>query len=145
MNKIIIMVPHESDVDDMVVWGKNNRELLLRDDDTWYAPEVLTEWIKNPGKDVLLVAKDGEKLVGMCIAYHMRHWAYCSALFVDKEYRRRGIGRMLLEAAISQLKKNGIPFFGLLVEGKNADSQKFYQKVGFRKGHVFRWMDKDLS
>lgn len=144
MSNITIVVPKESDVDVMVAWGKSNKELLLSDDDPWYDPETLREWIRDPQDDIILVAKDGEKLVGMCLVHTLRDFAYCSILFVIKEYRSMGIGRALLDTAGNDLKMKGIPAFGLLVEEENKDSQAFYEKIGLKKGHVFRWMDKKL-
>ena len=141
---ITIVPPKETDVETMVAWGKNNKELKLSEADPWYAPQTLKDWIKNPRNDIILVAKDEEKLVGMCLVHHMRDWAYCSILFVIPEYRGQGIGRTLLDAATAALKNTGIEQFGLLVEESNMDSMKFYEKVGLKKGHVFRWMDKLL-
>jgi len=141
MSDIKILVPEESDVEEMVRWGKSHRELLLSENDPWYAPETLKDWIKHPRNDIILVAKDGEELVGMCLVHHMRDWAYCAVLFVVKEYRGQGIGRRLLNTAKAELKKTGVVLFGLLVEEDNKDSQKFYEKVDLKKGHVFRWMD----
>lgn len=144
MSNIKIVVPKESDVDVMVAWGKANREIQATDDDQWYAPETLRNWIRDPQDDIILVAKIGDKLVGMCLVHMLRDFAYCSVLFVDKPYRGKGIGRALLDRVVNDLTKKGIPGFGLLVEEGNKDSHTFYEKMGFKKGHMFRWMDKRL-
>jgi len=144
MSDIKIVVPKASDVDVMVAWGKSNREIQATDDDQWYAPETLRRWIRDPQDDIILVAKYGEKLVGMCLVHTLRDFAYCSVLFVHKDYRGKGVGSTLIHTVIEKLKKTGIPGFGLLVEEENIDSQAFYEKFGFKKGHVFRWMDKKL-
>jgi len=145
MSDIQIVIPKESDIEEMVAWGKSNTELRISENDPFYAPETLKEWVKNPRNDTILIAKDGKKLVGMCLVHHMRDWAYCAVLFVVKEYRGKGIGRKLTDTATMALKKTGVELFGLLVEEQNEDSQKFYEKIGLKKGPVFRWMDKKLS
>lgn len=145
MNDISVVVPQESDIVTMVAWGKSNKELLLSDDDPWYAPETLRSWINDPRDDIILVAKYNQKLVGMCLVHTLRDFAYCSILFVDKAYRGKGIGRALLESAENNLKKKKISEFGLFVEEINKESQVFYERLGLKKGHIFRWMGKSLT
>lgn len=142
---ITISVPKISDVPTMILWGKGNRELWASDREGWYPKESLVKWIRKPERDIILIAKDGAVPVGMCLIHGMRDWAYCSSLFVVKEYRKKGIGKALLAKAEKALKENGCGQLALLVENDNEETQGFYRKQGFQKGFHFVWMDKRLK
>ncbi len=144
-SKVIIRKPTAEDAVTMRQWGKSTRELWVRENGEWYSTKGLREWIGNPGSDVLLVAESKNQLVGMCLVSVLHEWAYCSALFVHKSYRKRGVGTKLLKEATKQVRARGIGLFALLVEEDSVDAQKFYEKFNFHKGFKFVWMDKKLK
>jgi ribosomal protein S18 acetylase RimI-like enzyme len=141
---ITIGVPKLSDVDSMIMWGKENRELWGGEDETWYLHETLVEWIKHPGKDVILIAKSDTIPIGMCLVHALRDWAFCSSLFVKAAFRKQGVGKMLLTKAMDQMKRQGIVNFSLVVQENNIKAQKFYQSLGLTPGFRFIWMEKKL-
>lgn len=141
-NNIRIETPTEADVPTLVSWGRGAPELWASDDDTWHSEKSLREWIKNIRDDVLLVARVGGKLAGMCFVHHMGDWAYCTTLFVDEQYRTIGIGSRLLDEAHKRMEKHGVRYFGLLVKEDNILAQKFYKKRNFQQGFRFVWMYK---
>ena len=73
-------------------------------------------------KCVCLVAKEKDENVGM-IMFSKVYWAdrgqgiYVSQVFVEKEYRRKGVFKKLLKSAINYYKN--IKFFTCLVSRKN--------------------------
>ncbi|MBI3559604.1 GNAT family N-acetyltransferase [Candidatus Gottesmanbacteria bacterium] len=142
--KIFIRKPTAEDAPTMCQWGRSTRELLVRQNGDWYSIKGLREWIRNPGSDVLLVAESNSELVGMCLVSVLHEWAYCSALFVYKGYRGKGTGTKLLEEAMKHVRARGVHLFAFFVEEDNVDAQKFYEKLDFRKGFKFVWMDKKL-
>ncbi len=143
--KITIGTPKISDVPTMVAWGKSNHELWASDRESWYPKKTIEGWIKDPQRDIILVAKDGKTLVGMCLVHGMRDWSYCSSLFVSKDYRGQGIGKALLAQAVRLLKKRGYGMIAVLAEADNKEAQEFYTHEGFKKGFVFQWMDKRIK
>lgn len=56
---------------------------------------------------------------------------YLDSLGVWPEYRRHGIGRALLEAAVNRAHNMGKPA-GLLVDKNNPAARRLYEKAGFR-------------
>jgi len=52
-------------------------------------------------------------------------------LFVHPNYRRRGIGRILVEKGIDYAKKMNKASMGLWVGVKNLPAREFYRKMGF--------------
>ncbi len=141
---ITITKPRLSDAPLMAKWGKENAALRDCEDDQWYSPRLLRQWIAHPAEDTILVARDGRKLVGMCLVHGMRGWAYFSSLYVVKEYRSKGVGTALLTKMQEALKKQKHCECSLLVKEADTDIQKFYHKQGFKKGYLFRWMGKEL-
>ncbi|HEU5359383.1 MAG TPA: GNAT family N-acetyltransferase [Gemmatimonadales bacterium] len=51
---------------------------------------------------------------------------------VDPAVRRRGVGRLLLDAAVERLKGMGAPQVVLSTAAKNEEAQRLFAKAGFR-------------
>jgi len=104
-----------------------------------------SEWkkrIKNT-----LFALDGNKAVGMIVyvlnkKQKIRHIANIFGVYVKKEYRSQGIGKKLIESALSQIRKNRNTIkIDLTVNPKQKEAVKLYKKYGFRIVGVLK---KDL-
>lgn len=68
-----------------------------------------------------------------------RNWngyCYIENIAVDRDYRRRGVGKRLIETAITWAKAGAMP--GLMLEAQdiNLNACRFYQHVGFSLGGV---------
>lgn len=59
-------------------------------------------------------------------------WAEITEMYVRPQFRRRGIGRALVEAALDCGRRRGCREFHLLVDPSNEAGQAFYAKLGFR-------------
>jgi ribosomal protein S18 acetylase RimI-like enzyme len=57
-------------------------------------------------------------------------------LVVDPGHRREGIGRLLLEAALSALSELGAPRAVLFTADKNSAAQRLFEESGFRRTMV---------
>ncbi len=57
--------------------------------------------------------------------------AYLSLIAVDPKYRKRGIGKSLLEEVVEQSKSAGMERLVLEVRKSNMVAIKFYEKLGF--------------
>ena len=141
---ITITKPRLSDAPTMVKWGRESTSLKDCKDDIWYSLRTLQKWITHPNEDIILVARDGRNLIGMCLVHEMRDWVYFSSLYVEKEYRGKGVGTALMTKMTETLKKQKFRDCALLVKETNSEAQEFYRKQGFKKGYLFRWMGKKL-
>lgn len=67
----------------------------------------------------------------MVRAYKKQRSRIIEELYVDEEYRRKGIGKKLVDAALKFLSKNVLV---VLVTTENGlkDAQKFYESRGFK-------------
>ncbi len=86
--------------------------------------------------NVMLLAKDGEKIVGNAslnrLPRRMSHRGDFSVA-VAKEYWNKGIGGRLLEEILSFAKENGFSVIDLQVRSDNLSAIHLYEKLGFRK------------
>ncbi len=80
-------------------------------------------------KKLFLVAKDSEKVVGVCKLLKEDNFNDLEAIYVLPEYQGRGIGRMFWEEALKfwNLENNII----VRVATYNINAIKFYKKLGF--------------
>lgn len=135
----------QSDVAILVRWGNESPELWGSEESKWYTAGGLRKYVKKLRHDIFLVAECRGKLVGMCHARYMQEWLYWENLFVEKGFRRRGVAEKLFkEMAKICKKKKGLREIGLQVRNDNLEAQAFYKHMGFRKGFLYLWMEKDL-
>ena len=58
-------------------------------------------------------------------------WAEITEMYVRPNFRRRGVGRALIEAAIKHARRHGCIEVHLLVDPANRTGLSFYEAVGF--------------
>ena len=92
--------------------------------------KVLDEKLKVD--DLIFVAEKKGKLIGTVMAGYdgRRGWLYSVA--VNNSSRRRGVGKALVEYAISALRKMGCIKVNLQIRSTNTEVIGFYTSIGFR-------------
>ncbi len=100
-----------------------------------------------PKKNVLVAEAEGE-IVGFCefevslssIVFKKRRYLYLHDLFIKQGYRKRGIGRMLMQrlAEIAKERKCAHSRIELDVDAGNKEALAFYNKFGFKPGKRVR-------
>lgn len=98
-----------------------------------YTDEKWQESFSKP--DVaIVIAKETDKPVGM-IGYHLKNNsdAHIWGMFVSKDYRNKGIGKMLLEKLIDQAKQIlQVQKISLDVNPEQVTAVKLYSSLGFQ-------------
>jgi len=84
-----------------------------------------------------LVARDDGKITGYIIFSYEDVKAMIVSIAVDRRHRRRGMGSMLLKAAMDKLPET-INSVELLVAVNNMDAISFYSAQGFEKKSSLR-------
>ncbi|MBA7568061.1 hypothetical protein ES708_09781 [subsurface metagenome] len=97
-------------------------------------------------------SRDSSDIIGVCEL--IRSWkdkntAFIHSFYIDKEYRKKGIGRVLLGRVIDILKNDDFKEIELTVDPGNKTTNQFYKDFGFkkiilRKNEYGRGMDRDL-
>jgi ribosomal protein S18 acetylase RimI-like enzyme len=100
----------------------------------------MSRQLDNPDVAVL-VADDQGDVIGYAYAA-VEGYDYMSLrgpagvlhdIIVDPDYRRRGVGRLLLDATLAYLKSRGSPRVVLSTAEHNATAQRLFASVGFRR------------
>lgn len=105
-------------------------------------------WARERHQRHAVVAYRGEAPVGMAngqIFSRMpapgrppARWLYGANVYVAEEHRRRGVGRLLMEALIDYARSNGLL---RVVLAPSAMSVPLYESLGFRTAHDLMRLD----
>ena len=95
-------------------------------------PESLFRLYAADRRTLFLVAETAERTKGYIIARRDRWGAEIVSLAVHPSARSRGIGRMLLGAVTSRMRRRNVQSLRLMVHVKNTQAMLFYRSMGFR-------------
>jgi len=102
----------------------------LRDADS---PEALARYLRrNPGCSFVAVTPNDE-LAGVSLAGHDGRRGYLHHVAVADAFRKRGLGRALVECCVEALKAEGIEKINLWVKVDNASGRDFWKCLGGRE------------
>lgn len=85
--------------------------------------------LRNP--NTCFVAEDNGKLIGVIMSGHDGRRGFIHHTTVRKEYRGQGIGRKLVDSAMTALEAEGIHKVALVAFEKNVSGNIFWEKAGF--------------
>jgi len=71
-------------------------------------------------------------IIGYMCANYLFDEGHILNLAVDPDFRRQGVATVLMEDALTELKKKGCRFFYLEVRVSNLAARIFYERFGFR-------------
>jgi ribosomal-protein-alanine N-acetyltransferase len=75
-------------------------------------------------------------LIGVCEiirSYQVRSTAFIHSLYVDPEFRNKGVGKILLREVLSELKRDSFKEVQLTVDPDNIAASRLYRSSGFKK------------
>lgn len=82
--------------------------------------------------DLLLVGVIDDRVVATLMVGYDGHRGWLNYLAVAPDQRHQGIGRQMVEAAITKLKERGCPKINLQIRESNTAVIDFYTRLGFR-------------
>ena len=91
-------------------------------------PDVIELPLAHIFEGRVRVMEDAGKPVGFAVLLERTDAAILEGLFVEPEYGRRGIGRLLVEDASSRARAAGLPALEVVANG---NALGFYQGLGF--------------
>jgi ribosomal protein S18 acetylase RimI-like enzyme len=97
----------------------------------------------------ILVAEQEKQIVGYTIVtilenqkvFALGKFGFVVEMCVDESNRRRGIGRMLWEAAVAWCREKGVTVVQLNVSAFNEEARRFWRGVGCRDYLEVLWYD----
>ncbi|MGD9159502.1 MAG: GNAT family N-acetyltransferase, partial [Desulfobacteraceae bacterium] len=84
---------------------------------------------RNPGMS--LIAERGNELTGVVLAGHDGRRGYIHHLAVSPDYRRQGIGKLLVNTCLKKLRGEGILKCHILLFNSNLEGLKFWEAIGW--------------
>ena len=118
------------------------------DASVWPAPSTAA------GVENVKTGSVGERIVGYALAHRAFEraaysWVAETAVYVDRNWRRRGIGEALYSALIEILEAQGLRSLYAVVVAENKASVEFHRRAGYRDFATFksagwkfgRWLD----
>lgn len=97
---------------------------------------------RNPAAS--FVAVEGDAIVGCIMAGHDGRRGYIYHTAVKPEYRGRGIGRALVEAALAALREEHISKVALVAFSRNEAGNAFWERMGFTLRNDLSYRNKTL-
>jgi ribosomal protein S18 acetylase RimI-like enzyme len=98
---------------------------------------------RNPGFS--FIAEKAGRIIGAVLCGHEGRRGYLHHLALAKRYRRRGIGRRLVNACLARLEKAGIQRCNLLIFAHNVAGMKFWAHTGWKLRKELRVMQIRLD
>ena len=93
-------------------------------------PEVMRAYLlRNPG--LSQCARLEGRLAGTILAGHDGRRGYLHHLCVDGEFRHAGIGRSLVESALTALAAAGLDKAHAFIFSNNEDGRRFWETIGW--------------
>ncbi len=128
--------------------SENIRELealagALHEDERKSSQGEVDALIENP-QAILIVAKDGERIIGMGALYLNQKIgklaSYIEDVIVDDAYRGQGLGVRIVHALIDGAREKGALSISLTSRPERVAAHALYEKFGFKKRetNVFR-------
>jgi ribosomal protein S18 acetylase RimI-like enzyme len=126
MNGITIRSFVESDQDDIIgIWKACGLVVPWNDPASDIKRKLAFQ------KDLFLIATVYGVLAGTVMSGYEGHRGWINYLAVAPDYRRKGLGRMLMDEAEKRLLALGCPKINLQVRSTNQQVIDFYKKLGF--------------
>lgn len=113
----------EADIEDI---AKLEKQIFS---DAWTNKSIF-ETSQQP-QAFITVAEEEGKLAGYCILYYVMDEGEIARIAVDETWRRKGVGRSLLDYTGKCCVEKGIKRLLLDVRESNEGARRFYQNYGF--------------
>ena len=136
----------KEDVNQIHELGRKTKELNFSTKMVFHDKIELKEFVHKPATNILLVASYKKKIIGFLYAKIVScTWCILDNLAVDLEYRKHGIGNLILHQLYIILRKDKVNYIQILEEIHHKNTRKFWHAKGFREEKVFVWADKNIK
>ena len=127
--------------DARLLWENSGPGVQLRRSDD---PEEIEKKIQRD-PDLFLVAEDADKMVGTVVGGFDGRRGMVYHLAVSENFRKQGIGELLMDELERRLKAKGCIRCYLLVTVENLNAMRFYEKRGWEHMKYVQTYGKDLG
>lgn len=99
----------------------------------------------NRNSGLSLVAKSGEDVVGAVLCGHDGRRGYIHHLAIDIKYRKKGLGKKMIEECMIRLKREEIQKCHLFVFQENHNGISFWKRTGWMERNELNIMSKSID
>ena len=129
MTEIVVRSMLETDYDAAIAFWKSMDGIGLSDADS---REGISRYLAhNPGMS--LIAEYQGELVGTLLCGHDGRRGYLHHLSVALPYRKKGMGKRLVEEGVARLARDGITRCHIFVFPDNEQGLAFWRRLGFEQ------------
>lgn len=107
-------------------------ETVFPDDPSHNAPQKVFDVMLAVEDGLLLIAVDGNAVIGTTFAGFDGHRGWLHKVAVLPPYQRRGIATALVRQATRKLRKIGCTKVNLQIRATNSEVRGFYESLGFK-------------
>lgn len=118
------------DYDEVYQLWKNTPGVGLRNMDD--SKEGIERYV-NRNPDTSFVAVEDERIVGVVLGGHDGRRGFLYHACVEEAYRKKAIGKELVEHVIESIKKENITRFDLVCFTDNSTGNSFWDRLGWNK------------
>jgi len=129
------------DFDDVTRLWENTEGVGLNESDTRDALSLYLD--RNPGMS--LVARHDREIIATVLCGHDGRRGFLYHLAVAEAYRKKGLGRKLVEMCLEKLTQAGILRCNILVFANNSDGEAFWLREGWTKRSELQLLQKALG
>lgn len=140
-DEMIVRPFRVKDYDTVIALWRRTEGVGLNESDTRRAIAAFLR--RNPR--LSFVAEQGGRIIGAVLCGHDGRRGYLHHLAVSKRHRRRGIGRLLVNACLAKLRKAGIQKCNIFIFADNAAGMKFWAHTGWSLRTELRLMQIRLD
>jgi ribosomal protein S18 acetylase RimI-like enzyme len=114
--------------------------------DDEYTRDYVLDSIKNKKENIVLVAEEDKKIIGLLTAelFKKKRYSYLTDFAVVKERRPEGVGRKIYDKFLELLKKDKVDTLAGITKIKDRAMHKFLKKEGVRLGEKVYFFEKKL-
>lgn len=127
-----------------------HKKLTLYYDTSKDVKEVLTKSLKKniySSNSCIFIAEENNKIIGYLLAFKInrsemfkvKKAGLIADVFIERDYRRKGIGDKIVEECFNWFKKDKISFVEINVEFSNRQAMNFWNKKGFKNVSIERY------
>ena len=101
--------------------------------------------LKDPKIKKFVCEKDGKVVGYLVLDIKTKELAFVGDFYIDRKYRKQGIGKFLFDYGLNFLKQNNFKTLKLYLDDDNLPAKAFYTKIGFlpEKASKYEWTDEN--
>ena len=161
-NQLVIRECKENDIDTLIKIG---RETYYETFKNCCSPQIMNEYLEEAFSKTSIISEFENVYSTFFFVYDNKNLAgyfkintntaqtdlinenglEIERIYVEKEYQKKGIGKIIIEFGIEKTKEYKKDFIWLGVWKKNANAIAFYEKIGFKISgtHIFTMSDEE--